>query len=447
MRHTCIIITICLILLLINGVSFSQGTDNRSNNDLDIDLDLDFSIEEVEKKPYSINADIELQETIRFLDSDALLFKQKYLDTKKDDTFWQTDIDFTIEGQYQWEKISLYGRFNSLIYYNKEVDWESERKAEEVYITFQPSVSLAVDAGKKVHKWGKGYAFSPVAFFARPKDIDDPDATLEGYTSLSVDYIKSTEGIIQTFAITPVLIPVTRHINDELGLENEIIWGGKLYLFTFDTDIDLIFSVSDNLNNRIGMDFSKNLNPSFEIHGEAALVQDHTQYIIDEYGNTNEEKNTAFNLLLGLRYLSDMETTYILEYFHNGEGYTGKEYESYLKFIETGYKQYLNTTSKTAIFKSKKYAAWYNQQAAMKDYIYLKISQKDSFNILYLTPSITFIYNINDQSASITPGITYSPVTNLTLDLKAGFLFGKSNTEYNEKINKAKVVVSIRYYF
>ncbi|MCD4742669.1 MAG: hypothetical protein K8R67_09380 [Desulfobacteraceae bacterium] len=428
------------------GVACPQNADN-SSNDLDIDLDLDFDIEEVEKKPYSINADIELEEAIRFLDSDALLFKQKYLDTKKSDTFWQTDINFTIEGQYEWDKIKLYGRFNSLIYYNKDVSWESERKAEEAYITFQPSVSLAVDAGKKVHKWGKGYAFSPSAFFARPKDIDDPDATLEGYNSLSADYIKSMEGVIKTFAITPILMPVTRHINDELGLENELIWGAKFYFFTFDTDIDLMFQVSKNLNNQIGIDFSKNLNPSFEIHGEAALVKDNTKYIIDEFGNTSEQEDTAFNFLLGLRYLSEMETTYILEYYHNGEGYTADEYENYLEFIERGYNQYLNTSSMASISKSKKYASSYNQQAAMRDYIYLKISQKDPFDILYFTPAIIFIYNIDDQSASITPQLTYSPITNLTLDLKAGFLLGNSKTEYAEKINNAKIVFSMKYYF
>ena len=444
MKKAFTIAAVCFIVLLLNSAVFSDQTDDISTN---LDIDLDFTIEEVKKKPYSINADIEVKETLRFFDSDALLFKQKYLDQNKNDTFWQTDIDFTIEGQYQWDTISLYGRFNNLVYYNEDVDWESERKVEEAYISFQPSVSLAVDVGKKVHKWGKGYAFSPSAFFSRPKDIDDLDVTLEGYYSLSTDYIKSMTGAIKTFAITPVLMPVTREINDEFGLKDELIWGGKLYFFTFDTDIDLMFMVSDNLNNKVGIDFSKNLNPLFEIHGEAALVNDHRKYIIDENGNTSEQEDTALDLLLGLRYLSNIETTYILEYYHNGQGYTQKEYENYLNFIENGYNQYLNTSSNTSISKSKQYAAYYNKQAAMRDYIYLKISQKDPFDILYFTPSIICIYNINDQSSSITPGITYSPITNLILDLKAGFLFGKNKTEYNEKINKGKIVFSIKYYF
>ncbi|MBU8912292.1 MAG: hypothetical protein KOO65_13565 [Desulfobacterales bacterium] len=437
MKQAFIIIAACFITLLFNSAAFSEK----------IDLDLDFEIEEVTKKPYSINADIEVKETIKFFDSDALLFKQKYLNTKKDNTFWQTDFDFTIEGQYQWNTITLYGRFNSLIYYNEDVDWESERKVEEAYITFQPSVSWAVDAGKKVHKWGKGYAFSPSAFFSRPKNIDDPDATLEGYYSLSTDYIKSMEGILQTIAVTPVFMPVNRDINHEIGPKNELIWGGKIYFFAFDTDIDFMFLISDNMDNRIGMDFSKNLSPSFEIHGDAALVQDYHQYIIDEYGNTSEQEYTAFNLLLGLRYLSSQDTTYILEYYRNGQGYSGQEYENYLAFIERGYDQYLNTSSKAAISKSKTYAAYYNQQAVMRDYLYLKVSQKDPFDILYFVPAITFIYNLDDKSVSITPQVTYSPLTNLTLDLKTGFLLRKSKTEYGEKINNAKILLSIKYYF
>ncbi|MCD4719258.1 MAG: hypothetical protein K8S13_05270 [Desulfobacula sp.] len=422
--------------------AFSQNID-----DVLIDLDLDFKTEEFEKKPYSVNGDIETKETIRFLDRDSLLFKQKYLDNKNDTTAWQTDLDLTIEGKYQKDIIKLYGRFNGLFYYNDDENFESERKAEEFYISFQPSFAWAFDAGKKVHKWGKGYAFSPSAFFSRPKDLNDPDATLEGYYSLSADYIKSMEGILKTFAITPVLVPVTRELNHELGQKDEFIWGTKFYFFAFDSDVDFMFLISDNMEDRFGVDFSKNLSPSFEIHGDVALVKDYHQYIIDDYGNISEQEYTAFNLLLGLRYLSSQDTTYILEYYRNGQGYSGREYENYLSFIERGFDQYLNTSSKALISKSKTYAAYYNQQAAMKDYLYLKISQKEPFDILYFVPTIIFIYNMDDQSASITPQITYSPLTNLTLEIKTSFLIGGSKTEYGEKINKAKIVLAIQYYF
>ncbi len=436
------------ILIVGFMVVYPYTTVLSQNSDVSLDdLDLDFEIEEIEKKPYSINADIETKETIKIFDKDALLFKQKYLGKKDEDAAWQTNLDLTIEGQFQWDKIKLYGRFNGLLYYNDDENWVSEREAEEAYISFQPSYSFAADAGKKVHKWGKGYAFSPAAFFARPKDLDNPDATLEGYYSLSADFIKSYEGIVQTIAITPVIMPVNRDLNHEIGSKDELIWGAKFYFFTFDTDIDFMFLISENMNNNFGFDFSKNLSASFEIHGDAAIVKDYNKNIIDEYGNISTSEYTAYNFLLGVRYLSNQDTTYILEYYRNDQGYSSKEYENYLTFIESGYDQYLSTSSKAAILKSKTMATWYNQQAVMKDYLYLKISQKEPFDILYFVPGITFIYNLNDQSASITPYMTYSPLTNLTLEIKTGFLFGGDKTEYGEKINKAKIELSMQYYF
>jgi hypothetical protein len=49
----------------------------------------------------------------------------------------------------------------------------------------------------------------------------------------------------------------------------------------------------------------------------------------------------------------------------------------------------------------------------MKDYLYLRISQKEPFNILYFTPAITSIVNVNDKSLSISPELLYTGITNL----------------------------------
>ena len=158
MRLFFVILIFELISIFFNGSAFSQNKDNDS-----IDLDLDFKIEEFEKKPYSLNGDIKIKETLRFLDRESLLFKQKYLDNYTETTSWQTDLDLTIEGQYQKDIIKLYGRFKGLFYYNDDENFNSEGKAEEAYISLQPSIAWAFDAGKKVHKWGKGYAFNPLA--------------------------------------------------------------------------------------------------------------------------------------------------------------------------------------------------------------------------------------------------------------------------------------------
>ena len=60
----------------------------------------------------------------------------------------------------------------------------------------------------------------------------------------------------------------------------------------------------------------------------------------------------------------------------------------------------------------------------MQDYLYLRVSQKEPFDILYFTPSLTTIVNLNDSSFSIAPEIAYTGITNLELRLKATFLVG-----------------------
>ena len=411
-------------------------------------LNLDFEIPEVEKKPYEFKAELEISETIKGLDEDSLLFHQKYPNGADDGTLYQTDLNLKVEGSYRVNIVKLYAGLKGNLYYNKAEGWENDRRTEEAYVSLQPGPSIALDVGKKVLKWGKGYAWNPVAFFSRPKYIEDPDATLEGYYVATGDLIKSMGGQLKTIALTPVILPVSKHVNDEWSTEREIVWGSKIYFFTFDTDLDVMFLLGEEVYDRFGFDFSKNLSPNFEVHGEAAVVLDYVKYIADQGGNLIEEKDDVLNFLFGMRYLTKSDTTFIFEYYGNGQGYTKDEMTDYFTLIEDGYQDYISSGSMAKLATSRKYGSQvYNKQTVMRDYFYLKVTQKEPLDILYFTPSMACIYNINDKSASITPQITYTPITNLELDLKATFLLGKDYTEYGQKLNDYKIYASVKYYF
>ena len=82
-----------------------------------------------------------------------------------------------------------------------------------------------------------------------------------------------------------------------------------------------------------------------------------------------------------------------------------------------------------------------------RDYLYARVSQKEPFDILYFTPSMTGILNINDGSFSISPEIMYTGITNVELRFKTSFLIGQNNTEYGEKLNDCRAEFRARYYF
>jgi hypothetical protein len=75
------------------------------------------------------------------------------------------------------------------------------------------------------------------------------------------------------------------------------------------------------------------------------------------------------------------------------------------------------------------------------------VSQKEPFDILYFTPAVTTILNLDDRSFSLSPELLYTGITNLELRLKATALIGDNFSEYGEKPNDARLELRVRYYF
>jgi hypothetical protein len=304
------------------------------------------------------------------------------------------------------------------------------------------------DAGKKTMKWGKGYAWNPVAFIDRPKDPEEPDLSLEGFIVASADYIKSFGGPLKTFSFTPVLFPVYEHINEGFGAINNLNFAGKLYFLFYDTDIDFILFTGGSKTTRYGIDFSRNITTNFEVHGEFAFINNFEKNVIDSTGKVTKSTYDAKSYLLGIRYLSEKDTTYILEYYHNGTGFDRDEMNDLFSFINSGYASFQLFGSDTLLRKTLDLTeGGYGRVNPMKDYLYLRISQKEPFDILYFTPAVTWIVNLNDKSFSVAPELLYTAITNLELRLKAILLSGTRNSEFGEKQNNYKVEFRARYYF
>jgi len=307
---------------------------------------------------------------------------------------------------------------------------------------------LKMDAGKKTFKWGKGYAWNPVAFIDRPKDPDDPELAQEGFIAAMADYIKSFDGPLKTISFTPVAFPVYDHINNDFGKNNHLNFAGKLYFLFYDTDIDLIVFSGGSKTTRYGMDFSRNITTNLEIHGEYAYIRDYQENFIDSNGKSNLNEYDAQSYLLGIRYLTSIDTTYIIEYYHNGTGFTEAEMKKYYSYINRGYQSYLSTGSDSLLQRAATLTKTnYGRINPMRNYLYLRVSQKEPFDILYVTPAITNIWNVDTSSCSLSPEVVYTRFTNLELRLKATFLIGGKDTEFGEKQNDYRLEIRAGYYF
>ena len=297
-------------------------------------------------------------------------------------------------------------------------------------------------------KWGKGYAWNPAAFVDRPKDPDDPELALEGFIVATADYIKSFDGPLKTFSFTPVILPVYDHINDAFGNNNKLNFAGRFYFLLYDTDIDLTFMTGGSRPDRYGMDFSRNITTNFEIHGEYAYVRNARKTTLDASGNMSAVEADAQSYLAGIRHLTTFDLTTIVEYYHNGTGFSGDELKNYFAFVNRAYNLYQSTGNAAALANAKNLAdGGYGRFSAGEDYLYVRFSQKEPFDILYFTPALTLIMNLDDRSYSLTPELLYTGFTNWELRFRTAFIGGGRSTEFGEKQNDYRMELRIGYYF
>jgi len=406
-----------------------------------------FDVSETEKKPFQFGGYLEFRPAVLWLDQDAAFYQLNFYNRTQRSQVEQYNFTLQLNGKYEKGITGIYFLINSGA--NKSYEgWNQKTTVFEGYGSLKPTSSLAIDAGQKTMNWGKGYAFNPAAFVDRPKNPDDPELSREGYVVAAADYTRSYAGALKTLTLTPVFLPVYEHVNSDFGRTGYLNFGGKAYLLLYDTDIDLMFLTGASRTTRYGIDFSRNIGTNFEVHGEFAWINSFTQVVVDSNGNPSTRKYDAKSWLLGTRYLTEKETTYILEWYRNGTGFRGSALADFFSFERTAYGTFnasgnSQQLERAALLAAGAYGAINNAQ----DYLYLRVSQKEPFDILYFTPAITLLANLGDGSFTLTPELLYTGITNLELRLRGGIVAGPTKTEFGEKQNDYRVELRARYYF
>jgi len=406
-----------------------------------------FDPAETEKKSYHVGGYVEFKPILYGLNRDSAFYKVRFFNDPRGQNLLETNGRIQLEGSYEKNVFRIYAKTNTDL--KSSYSGESERSTfYEFYGSVKPSSNLKFDVGKKTMKWGKGYAWNPVAFVDRPKDPDDPETGMEGYMLATADYIKSMDGPLKTFSFTPVLFPVYDHVNDTFGNNYKLNVAGRFYFLLYDTDIDLLFMTGGSRTDRYGVDFSRNISTSFEVHGELAYVRNFQKNVLDINGHPYLVEGDAVSYVIGIRHLTTFDLTTIIEYYHNGMGFSGDDMKNYYGSITRGYDTYQTTGNAIALGNAQQMAEGnYGRASAMENYLYVRFSQKEPFDILYFTPSITGMINTDDQSWSLTPELLYTGITNWEFRLRTGIIAGARNSDFGEKQNDYRIELRVGYYF
>jgi hypothetical protein len=409
------------------------------------DEDYSFDLEAFEKKPLEWGGYLELKWEHINLNRDNAFYRLNFYEDPRE-RLNRLGTRLQLDGSYQKENISLNWVMQASAWQD-EVEQDETADLFETFVRFNPTPLATLNLGKKTHKWGKGYAWNPVSVVDRPKDPNNPEEALEGFTGVELDLLKSFSGSLQTVALTTVFIPVTEDCNDDLGEPGDN-FAAKLYLLYKDTDIDLIWFDGDSRSQKYGIDFSKNIMTNFEIHAELVHTPEQKKKILLDDGTVDTIDVTDTSYLLGLRYLTENDVTTIVEFYHNDDGYSEDEMDRFFQFVNNAYDEFENSGNTAALEKAQDLTEGaYGKPQTGRDYLYIKTTHKEPFDLLYTTPGVSAIINMQDKSYSISPEITYSGFTNWECRLRLTVLQGPDATDYGEKQNEYKTELRVRYFF
>ena len=407
--------------------------------------EFEFDVDAFTRKAFSLDGYLEFRPSLFSLNRDSAFYTLAFYDQARPKTL--AEGYFALLADLAYRK----GILEAILEPYLDATVSSPESAAEGrlfqgYVSLKPSPSLTFFAGKRTLRWGKGYAWSPTAFVERQKNPNEPDLAREGYWMITADYTKSFGGALKTLSLTPVVIPMSGSVNAAFSRKDGLNFAAKIYLLFLDTDIDLVMLAGPSQSARFGLDFSRNLRSNWEVHGEIAAIRDAERKTIDNDGHIRVESVNATSGLLGFRYLSEAETTTILEYHHNGMGYRSPDMAAFYAFVDRAYESFLGSGDDARLIEAAGLAS-FGGFTPMTDYLFLRIMQKDPFGILYMNPAATVLLNLSDGSASWAPEMTYKGVTNLELRLKAAILSGGHGDDFREKRNRFRLEFRMRYFF
>jgi hypothetical protein len=402
-----------------------------------------FDSSEFERKPFEIGGYAQLKQEDFFFNRGAAFYELNNAGEPQRERLDRTTATLQLAGKLRYGMSTFDFRTNS------DQAWDQlghtyQNKIYEAALSLRPDPGLTVEAGKRVLRWGKGYAWNPIGFVERPKDPNDPQLAREGFVLADADLIFNPGGDLQTLAFTPVLLPVSEDVNSDFGASGHWNPAAKLYLLYRGTDIDFAWQGKGSRPARYGMDFSTNLSSNFEIHGEWARILDFQKPIVNGAGQVTTETGDATSYLLGLRYLTASDTTCIAEYYRNGTGYSEEEFRQFYDFVAAALAQ---TGSTALLERAQSLSQGYGRPYAGESYVYLRVQQKDGLGIVYFQPAITAIVNAWDGSWQVTPELLYTGIKNLELRFRFSLLHGNTSSDFGEKPNSQKLEVYARYYF
>jgi hypothetical protein len=322
---------------------------------------------------------------------------------------------------------------------NPEYDCRIRELSADISVTDEMNLLI----GKKILKWGTGYAFNPTGVVEPQRSPSDPSDRLnqnDGKTLLSLTAYHEKSSL--TFV----------YLNDAQIVNSELHWGTNEYAIranTFLSGFDISFIGHYKQGDRLecGTNFSYVIGDHLELHGEGIakmgssyeyhriITTDNEEqiFVSDPYMPLHENsKQIFYKALIGGQYTFDNGMNLALEYYHNAEGLSSQEWNRWMNFVkfQNAIQNGTVTVPAELVEPSRLNLLWslktLSPRGTMKDYLFARgfySAESWSFEM------ICFM-NANDLSTVMIPSVTWRVSEYYSLYVRYAAYLGRDGSEF-----------------
>lgn len=322
--------------------------------------------------------------------------------------------------------------------------------------------------GKKRLVWGAGFAQNPTDLLNPPKDPTDPTFQRAGSWLAKLEFpfdrftvslvgaakvLRQYGGLPSTLLYYPDYPTAEGAANpalDDRDLQPHFAAAARLYALVADTDVNAFYFFSNLYNDafdhksRVGLSLSRVFG-GLEAHAEA-LAQQGSQRVYADEGCVDDpaallgclasgrvpaartrfaDDAVVLKALVGARYMFEDSGILSLEYFHNGEGYSQAEYQSFLRLLATS-RELAKTNAQAAALVARAAGQGaadpgspqkFSFDAQRVHYLFLSYQRPqiaDDFTL-----NVVLLASLADLSGQLAPSVTWSAREWLNVSLAA----------------------------
>jgi hypothetical protein len=302
---------------------------------------------------------------------------------------------------------------------------------------------LDITIGKKILKWGPGYAFNPTGVVEPQRSPSDPSDRLgqnEGRKLVSVTAFLGKSSL--TFV----------YINDVQYTSSKLYWSKqefalRAYTFVNGFDLSLIGHYKEGDRLETGFNYAKVIGNNLELHGEVlakkgssaeyhqVITSDNDEQIFSSNPYVtlyNQSDRIFYKILLGGQYTFENGINIAIEYYHNAEGLSKIEWKRWMKFVkfQNSIQQGLHAAAPILIEASRNNILWalrtLSTRGTMSDYMFgLERCATGNWSFECLQ-----FLNALDFSIVIIPSVSFGISENVSLYGRWTSFIGGSDSEF-----------------